>query len=94
MACGLRVSELCALCVDDVKLTARPPRVLVCIPWREYLVAPMFRQNWIVATDSAEADFVIETERSHCAHGGEIIDEVRRFDRPFAWTVAKPSARE
>jgi integrase len=29
LACGLRVSELCALCVDDVKLTARPPRVLV-----------------------------------------------------------------
>ncbi len=29
LACGLRVSELCALCVDDVKLTARPPRVAV-----------------------------------------------------------------
>jgi integrase len=29
LACGLRVSEVCALCVDDVKLTARPPRVLV-----------------------------------------------------------------
>jgi integrase len=25
LACGLRVSEVCALCVDDVKLTARPP---------------------------------------------------------------------
>lgn len=29
LACGLRVSELCALCVDDVKLDARPPRVLI-----------------------------------------------------------------
>ena len=29
LACGLRVNELCALCVDDVKLAARPPRVLV-----------------------------------------------------------------
>jgi hypothetical protein len=72
----------------------RPPRVLVCIPWREYLVAPMFRQNWSVATDAGEADFVIETERSHCAKGGELIDEVRRFDRAFAWTFANPSARQ
>ena len=29
LACGLRVSEVCALCVDDVKLAARPPRILV-----------------------------------------------------------------
>jgi integrase/recombinase XerC len=29
LACGLRVSEVCALCVDDVKLAARPPRVLI-----------------------------------------------------------------
>jgi integrase len=29
LSCGLRVSELCALCVEDVKLAARPPRLVV-----------------------------------------------------------------
>jgi integrase len=29
LACGLRVSEVSALCVDDVTVTARPPRVLI-----------------------------------------------------------------
>jgi hypothetical protein len=71
------------------RFAAQPPRVLVCIPWREYLAGPMFRQNWIVEVDAASADFVIETERLHCAKGGKVIDEVRRFDRPFAWTVEK-----
>jgi hypothetical protein len=66
---------------------ARPPRVHVCIPWRETLVEPMFKENWIVEADPARADFVIETERSRCAPGGLVIDEVRRFDRTFARTV-------
>jgi hypothetical protein len=67
---------------------SRPPRVRVCIPWREPLVGAMFRQNWIVeADDPAKADFVIETERSNCAVGGRVIDEVRRFDHTFARTV-------
>jgi hypothetical protein len=48
----------------------------------------MFKQDWIVeADDPAKADFVIETERSNCAAGGRVIDEVRRFDRTFARTV-------
>jgi hypothetical protein len=75
------------------RFASRPPRVRVCIPWREPLVGSMFRQNWIVeAQDPAKADFVIETEISHCAAGGRVIDEVRRFDRTFAWTVEQPSA--
>jgi hypothetical protein len=70
------------------RFASRPPRVRVCIPWREPLVGVMFKQNWIVeADDPAKADFVIETQRSHCAAGGRVIDEVRRFDRTFAWTV-------
>jgi hypothetical protein len=75
------------------RFASRPPRVRVCIPWREPLVGSMFRQNWIVeAQDPAKADFVIETEISHCAVRGRVIDEVRRFDRTFAWTVEQPSA--
>jgi hypothetical protein len=75
------------------RFAARPPRVRVCIPWREPLVGAMFRRNWIVeADDPAKADFVIETEMSHCAAGGRVIDEVRRFDQVFAWTVEQPPA--
>ena len=67
---------------------ARPPRVRVCIAWREPLVGSMFRQNWIVESDDvAKADFVIETQRSRCATGGRVIDEVRRFDRTFTRTL-------
>jgi hypothetical protein len=75
------------------RFASRPPRVRVCIPWREPLVGSMFKKNWIVeADDPAKADFVIETEMSHCAAGGRVIDEVRRFDRAFAWTVEQTSA--
>jgi hypothetical protein len=72
------------------RFASRPPRVRVCIAWREPLVGPMFKQNWIIeAGDSAMADFVIETVRSRCAGGGRVIDEVRRFDRTFARTVER-----
>jgi hypothetical protein len=70
------------------RFAAGPPRVRVCIAWREALVGPMFRRNWIVeADDAAKADFVIETQRSRCAPGGRVIDEVRRFDRTFTRTL-------
>ena len=63
-----------------------PPRLLICIPWREHMVAPMFRRNFIVARDLRDADFVIATERSDCGIGddGIVIDEVKRFGRVFA----------
>jgi hypothetical protein len=70
------------------RFDARPPRVRVCIAWREPLVGPMFKTSRIVvADDAAKADFVIETQRSHCAGGGRVIDEVRRFDRTFTRTL-------
>jgi hypothetical protein len=48
----------------------------------------MFKDNsLVVADDPTEADFVIGTERSRCAAGGRVIDEVRRFDRTFARTM-------
>jgi hypothetical protein len=64
------------------------PRLLICIPWREHMVAPMFRRPWRIADNPQTADFVIETERYHCAKdaGGQLIDEVTRFGKPFAWT--------
>jgi hypothetical protein len=38
-----------------------------------------------------QADFLIATERMRCGEGRPVvlIDEVKRFDRPFAWTYAR-----
>jgi hypothetical protein len=68
----------------------KPPSILICIPWREWAVAPMLTRPWTIETDVDKADFVIETERWRCAadRGLHLIDEVKRFDRSFAWTYA------
>jgi hypothetical protein len=71
------------------------PNILICIPWREERVAPMLQRRWIVQTDPTKADFIIATELSRCADNEpvELIDEVKRFDRTFAWTYARRSKR-
>lgn len=63
-----------------------PPRVLVCLAWREELAGVMFRRNWIVETHQDKADYLIATERWPCADGTSavLVDEVTRFGRPFA----------
>ncbi|WP_024508957.1 hypothetical protein [Bradyrhizobium sp. ARR65] len=63
-----------------------PPRVLVCLAWREQFAGVMFRRNWIVETDLQKADYLIATERWPCAVGttAVLVDEVTRFGRPFA----------
>ena len=70
---------------------AKPPSILICIPWREWAVAPLLTRPWRLDTDVDKADFVIETERWRCAsdRGLHLIDEVKRFDRPYAWTYAR-----
>src|SRR2546430_1829599 len=67
------------------------PRNLVCIGWREGSVHPILKRPWIVETDPDTADFIIATERSHCADNTPVvlIDEVKRFDRTFAWVYAR-----
>jgi len=64
---------------------------VICIPWREHLVDPMLKRPWAVETDPAHADFIIATERSRCADNKPVvlIDEVKRFDRTFAWVYAR-----
>ena len=59
-------------------------------PWREAAVEPMYRHPWRLETD-AKADYLIATERMNCAENQPVvlIDEVKRFDRPFAWTYAR-----
>jgi hypothetical protein len=68
-------------------LDRNPPSLVVCIPFREHLTGIMARRPWKIQEDPAKADFIIETERYRCARPGyTLIDEVRRADRPFAWT--------
>ena len=73
-----------------------PPSLLVCIGYREGMVAPLLRKPWRLEFDVSKADFVIETQRWRCAKDVKnpvLIDQVRRFDRPFAWTYAKGDGR-
>ena len=69
------------------RFAARRPRVLVCITNREWVADRLFRRNWVVVTDPAEADFIITTERWDCGIDSKMapIDEVnarRRRLRP------------
>jgi hypothetical protein len=70
-----------------------PPRLMVCMSFREAQVAPLFRRPWRLETDPAKADFIIATERWHCADDvgdAVLIDEVKRFGVAFAWVYARP----
>ena len=69
-----------------------PPSILICIPWREGMVAPMLRRQWMVETDPQKAELIIETQRWRCAENVTsvvLIDEVKRFDRSYAWVYAR-----
>jgi hypothetical protein len=72
-----------------------PPSLMICMSYREALVAPLFRRPWRLETEPKRADYIIATERWRCADDiadAVLIDEVRRFDRPFAWIYARPSS--
>ena len=74
----------------DNSPTNGPPRILMCIPYREKMVGILFRRNAIVETDPHKADYIIETERSPCAKGiaGVTVDEIARDGVTFARTIA------
>lgn len=72
------------------------PSIQVCIPYREYMAEPMLRGKWRLELDRDKADFVIETERARCAAADpdfELVDEVTRSDRAFAWTYVNKLSR-
>jgi hypothetical protein len=77
----------------DGRFADDPPRVLLCLAWREQLAGVMFRRNWIVETEKEKADYLIATERWPCADGttAVLVDEVKRFGRPFARIYAQSS---
>jgi hypothetical protein len=68
-----------------------PPRLVICIAWREDMVESMYRRPWRLETDLDKADYVITTQHMNCAGNRHLvlIDGVRRFDRAFAWTYAR-----
>jgi hypothetical protein len=71
-----------------------PPSLTVCMSFREAAVAPLYRRPWRLETDPKRADYIIATERWPCADDiadAVLIDEVRRFDRPFAGIYVRPS---
>jgi len=78
---------------SSLRSVETPPSILICIPWREGMVDPILKRPWVVETDPDKADFIIATERSRCADNKpvDLIDEVKRFDRTFAWTYARRS---
>ena len=59
------------------------------------MVQPMYRRPWRLETNADKADYLIATERVNCAEKLPVvlIDEVKRFDRPFAWTYARQPQR-
>lgn len=68
------------------RFAGNPPRVLVCLAWREQLAGVMVPRNWIAEKHLDKADYLIATERWPCADGTSavLVDEVTRFGRPFA----------
>ncbi|HLH91552.1 MAG TPA: hypothetical protein VKX28_24130 [Xanthobacteraceae bacterium] len=71
------------------------PGILICIPYRDYMSSIMLDPKWRVETDIDKADFVIESERWRCAADKPNlvpIDEVKRYDRPFAWTFVNKNS--
>jgi hypothetical protein len=74
------------------RFAENPPSITICMTFREHEVAPLFRRPWRLETDPAKADFLIATERWHCADDVSdaiLIDEVKRFGGPFAWIYAR-----
>ena len=75
----------------SIRSAESPPHILICIGTREERAHMLLRRPWIVESDPDKADFIIATQRSRCAENKPVmlIDEVRRFDRTFAWTYAR-----
>ena len=83
--------------LDQTSAAERPlPSVLICIPYREHMVAPMLGGKWRLELDQDKADFVIETERDRCAADDPdlvLVDEVTRSGKAFAWTFVNTQSR-
>jgi len=79
---------------DPGRFASNPPSIKLCIGFHENLVAPMFARPWRLEDDPSKADFIIESERWRCGKHLPVIlvDELRRFGRPFARVLARQPA--
>jgi hypothetical protein len=67
------------------------PKLLICVPWREQYTDVMYRKPWTLVTEASEADYIIRSEPAGVCLKNEkveLIGEVTRFGRAFAWTYA------
>jgi hypothetical protein len=73
------------------RFASDPPHILIC-QHAGNLDSAVFRRPWGIADDARGADFIIETRKARCGQGtsGVLIDEVKRRDQPFAWTLEMP----
>src|SRR2546428_531894 len=77
------------------RFTSTPPRVLVCMPNREWMAGTLFRRRWTVELDRSQADFIIDSERWPCGQETDamLIGEVKRLGVSFARLYANNRAR-
>jgi hypothetical protein len=98
VATGEAVRKLGGLLDRDTSggFISSPPRVFVCLPYREWEADRLFRRNWIRAVSRDEADFIIDSERWPCGDGTdlEVIDEVDRLGITFATLYGNNRGRE
>jgi hypothetical protein len=73
------------------RFATNPPSIKLCFGFHEESVAPMFRRPWQLEIEPSKADFIIESERWRCAKHLPVIvmDEFKRFGRPFARVLAR-----
>ncbi|MDQ2081919.1 hypothetical protein RA307_17165 [Xanthobacteraceae bacterium Astr-EGSB] len=90
LAVAPALRRLEAMTDGDPRFRQRPPRVMVCIGWREQMAGILFRRPWLLETDPKKADYLIATERSPCGRGtgAVLVDTVERFGVPFGWIYA------
>jgi hypothetical protein len=76
----------------STRFASEPPHILLCPYASEYIDTGIFKRRWGIAEGPTTADFIIETRKSRCGQdaGGKVIDEVKRRDQPFAWTLELP----
>jgi hypothetical protein len=79
---------------DPDRFATNPPSIKLCVGFHEDLVAPMFRRPWQLEPEPAKADFIIESDRWRCGKHLPVIvvDEIKRFGRPFARVLARQPA--
>jgi hypothetical protein len=96
LAVGPALRRLETLTDGDPRFRQSPPRVMVCIGWREQMAGILFRRPWFLETDPMKADYLIATERFPCARGTDavLIDTVERFGVPFGWIYANNRGKQ